>query len=162
MHDSSMFAMSQVASLLQPVDPSERLKIVDIGSLDVNGCYKPLFAAHDYTGYDMAAGKNVDVVGTDLYHFPFANGEFDVAISGQTIEHVADIYAWIREVARIVRVDGMVVIIAPNMFHEHRFPIDCWRIFPDGMSFLMKDVAGLEVLKVWKHDINTIGLGRKL
>lgn len=158
MHDSSMQAMMQIANLFRD---NKNMKIVDIGSMDVNGCYRPLFANHEYTGYDIAPGKNVDVVGENLYKFPFEDNKFDLAISGQTIEHVADIYAWIKEVSRIVRPNGMVAVIGPNTFHEHRYPIDCWRIFPDGMRFLMETIAGLDVIKVWKIGIDTIGIGRK-
>jgi hypothetical protein len=38
-------------------------KVIDFGSFDVNGCLKPIFDdAFWYTGIDMEAGKNVDVV----------------------------------------------------------------------------------------------------
>lgn len=160
MHNSSIAAMTKIVEYL---DRLGRLSVVDIGSMDVNGSYRQLFKNHEYTGYDIAAGKNVDIIGGDvgLYKFPFEDWTFDVSISGQTIEHVADIYAWVKEMARIVKPCGYVAIIGPHTFHEHRYPIDCWRILPDGMKFLMKQIAGLDIIRVWKSDIDTIGIGRK-
>lgn len=158
MHDSSINAMFHVVGLIKEYAP---LDVVDIGSMDVNGCYRPLFKDHRYTGYDIAPGPNVDITGK-LYQFPFKSGQFDVAVSGQTIEHVADIHTWIKEIARIVKKEGLVVVIGPHTFHEHRFPIDCWRILPDGMNFLLKEIAGLEVIKIWKTTIDTVGIGRKI
>jgi SAM-dependent methyltransferase len=158
MHDSSMTLMRSFANGLLG---NNCLDVIDIGSLDVNGCYRELFAGHNYTGYDLAPGKNVDVVGKDQYIFPFEDNGFDVAVSGQTIEHVADMHKWIRQVARIVKPNGLICIIAPNTFHEHRYPIDCWRIFPDGMQFLLEEIAGLKIVVVDKKGIDTIGVGRK-
>jgi len=36
--------------------------VLDVGSYDVNGCYKNLFTdvGYNYTGLDMAKGPNVD------------------------------------------------------------------------------------------------------
>ena len=34
---------------------------------------------------------------------------------------------------RVTKKDGIICIIAPNGFEEHRYPVDCWRFFTDGM-----------------------------
>jgi SAM-dependent methyltransferase len=79
------------------------------------------------------------------YEFPIPDATYDIAVSGQVIEHVGRIWVWIREVARVVKPGGMVITINPVSWPYHRFPIDCWRIYPDGMKALYED-ASLEVL----------------
>ena len=37
----------------------------------------------------------------DPYHFPFADGAFDLVISGSTMEHVQAIWRWVPELADI-------------------------------------------------------------
>ena len=67
------------------------LKIYDIGSQDVNGCYRSLLAEPSwrYVGIDMTAGGNVDVVLRNPYRWgEVASSSADVVISGQAIEHM--------------------------------------------------------------------------
>jgi len=143
------------------------LSICDIGSCDVNGTFRPLFRRHNYLGLDIIEGSNVDVVSKDPYRYPFNNEAFDVVISGSTIEHVKDIFKWVVELKRITKKGGLVCIIAPSVFHmQHQHPVDCWRIYPDGMRFLLGEVAGLQVLKARKSESNRqtvmcIGVARK-
>src|SRR2546423_10564137 len=49
----------------------EALVILDLGSQDINGCYRPLFASPPwkYVGVDLAPGPNVDVVLSDPYEW---------------------------------------------------------------------------------------------
>ncbi|MGJ8668066.1 MAG: class I SAM-dependent methyltransferase [Oceanococcus sp.] len=132
------------------------LNIADIGAMDVNGSYKPLFDAPSwsYTGVDLAAGKNVDVVLTSPYDWPMADAEFDVVVSGQALEHVEFVWQTVTEVARVLKPGGLCCLIAPSAGPEHRYPVDCWRIYPDGMRALAK-FAKLETVDVysqWKKD----------
>ena len=51
----------------------------------------------------------------------------------------------------------------PTSWVEHRHPVDCWRILPDGIKFLF-DLAGIKPIEVYhnapEHDC--IGIGIKL
>jgi hypothetical protein len=119
--------------------------VVDVGSLDINGSYRELFT--NYTGLDIVAGKNVDVVAPGKYDY--GEEKYDVVISGQTMEHVEDIYAHVDALAKISK--DLVCIIVPTYgWREHRHPVDCWRVFPDGLKFLLKR-SGLEVLECETH-----------
>ncbi len=83
------------------------------------------------------------------YTFPIPDGAYDLVLSGQVIEHVRKVWVWVREVARVVRPGGLVVTINPVSWPYHEAPVDCWRIFPEGMRALYED-AGLEVIEsVW-------------
>lgn len=157
MHPSSYSLMS---GFVRKHLGSVPLRVLDVGSCDVNGSYRPLFNDHRYTGLDLAPGKGVDMVG-QLYRYPVTDNAFDVVVSGQCIEHVKDLHRWVKEIARVLAPFGMCCIIGPNTFPEHRYPVDCWRIFPDGMRFLLEDIAGFNVVECRSEGIDTIGIARK-
>lgn len=164
MHESSYVLMeSNVEEFLKG---KGGLSVLDLGSKDVMagtekwGSYKPIFTnlGLEYTGLDLEEGNNVDVVLKDPYKFPFEDNSFDVVISGQAFEHVEFFWMTMKEIERVLKVGGYVIIIAPSRGPEHRYPVDCWRFYPDGMRALGKYV-GLEVLKAetdWGKKKSTI------
>lgn len=125
-------------------------RVLDVGSMNVNGCLRPLveWRGWSYTGLDMAPGPNVDVVAPDMYHYPYDDGEFDMVISSSTMEHVFAVWLWVPELVRVLRVGGMLAIITHTSWEYHPFPVDAWRIMPDGMKFLFDMTHRLE-----KYDI---------
>jgi SAM-dependent methyltransferase len=134
----------------------KKARVLDVGSYDVNGTYKPLIEKREgweYVGLDVAEGPNVDVVAKDPYKFPFKEGEFDVVISGSTMEHVQATWKWVPELARVLRPGGLLCIVTHWSFPEHRYPVDCWRILPDGMTFLFDETHKLE-----NYDVKIVSL----
>jgi SAM-dependent methyltransferase len=162
MHETSYNEMKRFVE--KYLDRDQELKIIEIGSLDVNGSYRPLFDSPHwtYTGLDLDAGKNVDIVADDPYNYPLESNSFDVVISGSTLEHVEDMHAFIKEAARIMKKDGIMCVIAPWTYPEHKYPVDCWRILPDGMRFLLSKIAGINVLNVHKNAEDCIGIAGTL
>ena len=132
----------------------KHLSVCDVGSYDVNGTFKPIFRKHKYIGLDIIEGPNVDIVSSDEYKYPFLDETFNVVISGSTIEHVKNIFKWIIELKRITKRRGTLCIIGPSRFQQHNYPVDCWRIYPDGMKFLLEEIAGLNVLEIKKGKSN--------
>lgn len=152
MHRNSLNIMQR---FINEYLPDKELKILDLGSYIVRGqgrlgSYRQ-FCTNEkwhYVGADVVAGteRNVDVVITDGYKFPFKDGEFDVVISGQTIEHIEYPWVWFQEMARVLKKGGLCCVIAPAVWMEHKYPIDTFRYYPDGMRALAK-WSGLEVIK---------------
>ena len=120
--------------------------VLDVGSYDVNGTYRPLIEGKgwQYTGLDLTPGPNVDIVSPEPYLFPIADNTYDIVISGSTMEHVEAIWLWVPELVRVLKQGGLLVIVTHWQFPEHRYPIDCWRIMPDGMKFLFDQTDWLE------------------
>lgn len=117
------------------------LTIYDIGSQDVNGCYRPIFAepSRHYVGIDMTAGENVDMVLRNPFKWDeIASSSVYVVISGQAIEHIEFIWMTMLEVERVLKSDCLCCIIAPAGGFEHRYPVDCWRFYPDGFRALAR------------------------
>jgi len=122
--------------------------VLDIGSMGRRPFYRQIWEGGGwrYTGCDLSAGPNVDRVLDDPFLFPFADESVDAVISGQMLEHNEMFWLTFLEMARVLRMGGLMVHIAPSRGHEHRAPQDCWRFYRDGMTALAR-WSGLAVLE---------------
>jgi SAM-dependent methyltransferase len=110
----------------------ESPRILDIGAMDVNGSLRSVCPPGvDYVGVDMAAGKGVDVVLADPYVLPFDDASADVVVSSSCLEHCEMFWLLFLEMLRVLRPHGLVYINAPSNGPFHRYPVDCWRFYPD-------------------------------
>lgn len=81
-------------------------KVLDCGSLDINGNNRYLFEDCDYLGVDIGPGRNVDVVST-IHELNYPDGSFDVIISTECFEHDMFYEQSIRNICRLLRPGGM-------------------------------------------------------
>lgn len=125
--------------------PFIQANVLDVGALDVNGNFRRLVENRGwrYTGLDMVGGKNVDVIADDPFHYPFADGDFDIVMSGSTAEHITAFWRWLPELVRLIRPGGFLAIHTHWQFKEHRYPVDNWRFLPDGLRFLFDETGQL-------------------
>lgn len=121
------------------VDASAPALILDIGSQDVNGSLRQLAPpGARYVGLDFAAGRGVDVVLDDPYRLPFDDGVADVVVSSSCFEHVDMFWLTFNEVLRVLKPDGLFYLNAPSNGEFHRYPVDCWRFYPDAGDALVR------------------------
>jgi SAM-dependent methyltransferase len=85
----------------------------------------------NYVGVDLCGGGGVDVVLTDPYKLPFEDNTFDYAISSSCFEHSEFFWLSYLETIRVLKPHGLFYLNAPSNGAFHRFPVDCWRFFPD-------------------------------
>jgi SAM-dependent methyltransferase len=118
------------------------LTVLDVGSqivMEGHRTYRHLFDSPNwqFIGLDVEAGLNVDVAVANAYEWDeIAADSVDVVISGQALEHVPMFWLTMFEIGRVLKPGGVTMLIAPSGGFEHRFPVDCWRIYADGMSAL--------------------------
>lgn len=154
MHKSSVDKMLGFREKYLEDKKNDPLLILDLGSLDVNGSYRKYFEVSSwrYRGIDMAAGENVDIVLQDPYDWrEIQSGSADVVISGQAFEHIEFFWLTILEIARVLKPEGLCCLIAPSGGPEHRYPVDCWRFYPDGFVALAR-FASLEVSEAYTQN----------
>ena len=114
--------------------------VAEIGSQVVEGqaSLRTLFEGCQYTGFDFCAGKGVDVVLEDPYSIPAEDNSFDRVISSSCFEHSEFFWLSFLEMTRICRDGGLIYIQAPSNGKFHRYPVDCWRFYPDSGMALQK------------------------
>ena len=163
MHESSRVQMARFVA--KYLDKEQCLRILDVGAYDLNGTYRDLFTAPNWTyrGADLngTPETNVHILLTDPYEWGIPPASFDVVVSGQTLEHVEDTHRWVRSVDVVLRAGGLVCLIAPWQWRIHRYPVDCWRILPDGMRFLLETVCRFNVLEAYVAENDCVGIAQK-
>lgn len=82
--------------------------ILDVGSLDINGSNRYLFSTCNYTGLDICAGKNVDIV-TPIHKYN-PDKQFDVIISTEMLEHDKYYNTSIKHMIELLKEDGLMLL----------------------------------------------------
>ena len=86
MHESAMRNAQAFKLFLDAMFPGKKLKVLDVGGLNVNGSVRPLFEGHDFCALDMCEDPSVDVVSPPGEPLPFADGTFDAVVSTSCFE----------------------------------------------------------------------------
>ena len=83
-HSEQTFFCITVKTLLPKHFQSK--KVLDVGSLDINGNNRHLFEGGSYTGLDVGQGENVDIV-CKTHEFNDPDGSYQTIISTECFEH---------------------------------------------------------------------------
>jgi SAM-dependent methyltransferase len=106
--------------------------VVEIGSQNVNGSLRDVCPEHvDYLGLDFVPGNGVDIILEDAYKFPLPTESMDIVVSSSCFEHAQMFWLTFLEVMRILKPSGLFYLNAPSAGSFHRYPVDCWRFYPD-------------------------------
>jgi SAM-dependent methyltransferase len=140
----------------------EGAKVLELGPDDQPSTYRrEVTTAVDWVTADLASEKgasgerrwgrgDVALAMPSEYEIPAADGSFDIVLSGQVIEHVRRPWTWIGELARVCGCNGVVITVNPVSWPYHEAPVDCWRIFPEGMRALCESAGLVVELSRWE------------
>lgn len=113
--------------------------VVDLGSQDVNGSLRDHCPTGvRYIGLDMIVANGVDVVVDPGNALPIASDSVDAAVTTSAFEHDVCFWDTFLELVRIVRPGGLIYVNAPSNHAFHRYPLDCWRFYPDAGVALVR------------------------
>lgn len=130
----------------------DRLKVLDVGSRDVNGTYDSALSDRwEFTGADIVPGPHVHMLQPGPYTIPAPDCEYNLVICGQVLEHVDRPWRLVPEMARVLALGGLMILAAPWQWPPHDHPCDYWRLLPGAMDVLIRD-AGVD-----RVDIHTVG-----
>ena len=87
-----------------------------------------------------------DVVG-DALRLPFLDGTMDTVVAFQTLEHVPEPATMVREMSRVLRPGGCLILTAPHIWGLHEEPHDYFRFTKYGLRYLL-EAAQLTVLEI--------------
>ena len=125
-------------------------RILDVGSLDVNGNIKHCCNGL-YIGVDIRKGKNVDIQASS-HNLPFKSEIFDSIISVGTLEHDDAFWLSIEEMKRVLKIGGRLILSIPNYkFKIHKHPQDYWRFSEDAVQILFNR---FNEVSFWKPKVN--------
>lgn len=95
-----------------------RVKVLDVGSADINGTNRPWFDNCEYIGLDIMPYKNVDVVSV-AHEYEALLASFDVVCSTSELEH--DMY-WdktLQKMVKLLKPQGLMWFAAAYRRPEH-------------------------------------------
>ena len=111
--------------------------IVEIGSKNVNGTLRNCSPdGATYLGIDVEAGPGVDIFVSFGKPIPVRSDFADIVVSSSVFEHDPCFWETFVELARLLKPGGILYLNAPSNGSYHRYPVDCWRFYPDcGRAF---------------------------
>jgi len=133
------------------------MKVLEIGPEEVPSAYEKTVDNPRIQWETLDIGTdvpNVTIRTKHEYEYPVLDNSYDVVVSGNVIEHVRRIWRWMKELRRITKPNGLVITVSPLSWPYHEAPVDCWRIYPEGMRALCEEaelkvvVAAYESLEI--------------
>jgi ubiquinone/menaquinone biosynthesis C-methylase UbiE len=99
--------------------------VLDVGCNTGYGTVRFLPVARRIVGVDVSLGAieaarrrasdgRPEFILTSGFLLPFPDESFDIVTSFQVLEHVPDPFAYLREIARVIRPAGMAILTTPN------------------------------------------------
>lgn len=127
-------------------------KILDFGC--GSKPYKRLFQCEKYIGCDIAeSGHDEEDKMADVFYdghtLPFEAESFDAVLSTQVMEHVEYFDEVFREIVRILKKNGIIIMSIPFAGEEHEQPYDFRRFTSFGIRSIFEK-NGFEILELRK------------
>jgi SAM-dependent methyltransferase len=114
-------------------------RVLDVGAGD-RPYDELLSSAAEVVGFDRPGNPHADLHGS-LEAIPVDDASFDVALCLQVLEHVPDPAAAVRELHRVVRPGGRVLLSTHGIYPFHPNPDDLWRWTNQGLERLFLTTA---------------------
>ncbi len=144
---NTMFSFNyhNVSRIIKDIKESAHLfkgVLVDIGA--GRSPYYNLFSVDQYIAVDLPGSlpqgeqRNITQMVGNVLELPLNDSSCDCAVSMQVLEHVPDTDKALKEIYRIMKENGTVLISVPHISPIHLEPHDYYRFTPIGMAHLLK------------------------
>lgn len=133
-------------------DLQEHLATLEGRVLDV-GCgvqpYRAFLGPNvtEHVGIDRTGAFAQPDLEGDALNLPVPDACFDAALSTQVLEHVPDPQRALRELARVLRPGGTLILTCPGVWPHHEEPYDFYRYTRFGLEHLLKE-AGFRIMEL--------------
>ena len=135
-HDSAV-VRSELTALLANIGDGQQALNIGSGESDLHS---------GVTNLDVNSSHHTDCLG-DALVLPFEGDTFQLVLSQETMEHVADPFKAVREMARVLKADGVLYLQVPFVLGYHPDPEDYWRFTHAGVRRMIEQ-AGLSCEQV--------------
>jgi SAM-dependent methyltransferase len=127
------------------------MRVLEIGSREVTGPTdaRNAFNKAEYVGFDYYHGGNVDIVG-DAHKLSsyFKEGEqFDIIYSAACFEHFAMPWIVATEIAKMLKLGGIVFIETHFSFKSHERPWHFFQFSDMALKVLFSEALGFECIE---------------
>lgn len=135
---------------LVEIGNKDGMRILEVGSREVTGVSyaRSRFDKAEYIGFDYYPGSNVDVVGDvhQLSSYFKPEDKFDIIFTSACFEHFA--MPWIAsvEIAKMLKVGGVVMVETHFSFGAHELPWNFFQFSDEGLRALFPESLGIECL----------------
>lgn len=149
----NQFYLSRRASSLEIKSLAVRFhgKLLDVGC--GTKPYEKFFACDEYIGLEVGDPKQNAWKKADVFYqgdkFPFPDNTFDGVVTFQVFEHVKTPDAFLSEVNRVLKKDGLLLMTVPFVWDEHEQPYDFRRYSSFGIKNII-DEHGFEIMSYSK------------
>lgn len=112
-----------------------------------------------YQVLDPTPKYHPDIIG-DIHALPFPDNSQEAIICLAVLEHVEDPFTAVRELRRVLKPDGFVMVYVPFLYYFHaekNYYHDYWRYTHEAVKLLFKDFSFMETcavrgaLATWLH-----------
>lgn len=125
----------------------QHLRILDFGC--GGSPYRKLFPNAIYSRADIEGDPTLDYIIGSNGKVNAPSSAFDLVISTQVLEHVADPQVYLAECLRVLTNQGKLILTTHGIFEEHGCPFDFHRWTADGL-FLQLKCAGVTEVEMRK------------
>jgi len=147
---SKLVSHGNYMQYLTEIGNNKGLKILEIGSREVTGRSdaRQRFSNAHYVGFDYYSGSNVDIVGDahKLSHY-FRKEEFDIIYSSAVFEHFAMPWLVATEIAKILKINGIIFIETHFSFSSHERPWHFFQFSDMALRVLFSQALGFECIE---------------
>lgn len=152
------FARKGLYQEILKLTPDIKGQLLDIGC--GSKPYKDLFfKVEKYIGLEIKDKGNRNHRYADVLYdgkiMPFKNEEFDCIFLSQVFEHVFNPYDFLKEINRITKKEGFLLLTVPFIWDEHEIPYDYARYTYFGLKYLLESY-GFQLI-YFKKSVNGIG-----
>ena len=140
MHPGSLKNMEWMVEKLTPYLEKEN-DILDLGGGGkLERSYKDVWEKYTKNYYvaDIVDAPSVTHFMKQKYHIPAEDETFDIVVSGQCLEHVANPFKMFDEMCRVLKTSGIIIIIVPSAGPRHDVK-DYWRFMDDAFEGIVED-----------------------
>lgn len=147
------FSRKELSKSFKDLLPKLHGRILDVGC--GNKPYESFaLRSTEYVGLEVDSEESRRNKKADFFYdgktMPFQDGSFDSAFSTQVLEHVIDPDRFIKEIKRVLKPDGLLLLSVPFIWDEHEQPYDFLRYTSFGILNLMKK-NGFEIIEHRKN-----------
>jgi len=123
---------------------------------------KTLFSgASEYVGADYQTDRSRPDVVCSAVDMPFPDASFDTLACTEVLEHVPEPLRALREMHRVLKSGGHLILTVPLYWPRHDLPYDFYRYPYDGLLYLLKE-GGFDLVRLFSRGRSYAFIGQAI